>query len=574
MSQTIPVIFIHHHEYASLRDVFALFSERSEETEKGAQLQLLQGRQGTAIEALEGSRAVPTEALEGSGAVPEETSEERRAEASQALPGLTLISSLSRELSKEEMRGQKNGDPVLVETAAIRNGETVSRIEEALSTLDTGCGNVPRSSQTKSFPASTEERSGLEQSALVPPQLARRELKRQLYFILSELSGIRWPWGSLTGIRPTQVAMEELNQAGEREEARKRLVDVWGVSPEKAEKALLCGLEEERILSGLNEDELMVYAGVPFCPGRCSYCSFISRDATRQEAWLGRYADAMIHECETVFRTLRTPVSALYMGGGTPTALPDGDFERVLHSLLCEVPLKEKAEITVEAGRPDTLSEKKLQIMKDCGVHRICINPQSMKDETLVRVGRQHTAEQVRQVFRQARSLGFDEINMDLIHGLPGESDEDFLSSVREVLKLEPDAVTLHTLSLKRSSRLQEEMAEEVLPQRFPDPAFAAAAAKAEQLLAAGGYRAYYLYRQKNVRGGLENTGFARPGKNCIYNVGMMSDRISVVGLGSGSSSKKVRGRRVERLHNSKDLQDYTERVEELAQNKVKFFQN
>ena len=197
-----------------------------------------------------------------------------------------------------------------------------------------------------------------------------------------------------------------------------------------------------------------------------------------------------------------------------------------------------------------------------------------MKDETLVRVGRQHTAEQVRQVFRLARSLGFDEINMDLIHGLPGENDEDFLSSVREVLKLEPDAVTLHTLSLKRSSRLQEEMAEEVLPLRFPDPAFAEAAAEAEQLLAAGGYQAYYLYRQKNVRGGLENTGFARPGKNCIYNVGMMSDRISVVGLGSGSSSKKVRGRRVERLHNSKDLQDYTERVEELAQNKVKFFQN
>lgn len=451
------------------------------------------------------------------------------------LPGqvsATISSKVSHLPSLKAMRGQEEGREVLVET----------RMENEVL------------------------------SKKVAPILMRRELKRQLYIFLEKLSGIHWPWGSLTGIRPTQVARDLwLENGKDREAAIEELCETWRVSPEKAKLGLETALAEDRILRTIPHDQMMVYAGVPFCPGRCSYCSFICRDAGRQAEQLHEYAKAMVHEAETVFSDWQPEVSAFYMGGGTPTSFNDQDFAYVLEHILDSLNLVDGAEITVEAGRPDTINEEKLRVMKDLGVTRLCINPQSLNDETLIRVGRFHDTKLFYDVFALARKMGFDDINCDLILGLPGENTEDFARTVEHLLAIEPDSITIHTLALKRSARLEEEDKEHYLPLRFPDSALQEALGRAQHRLREEGYDPYYLYRQKNVRGGLENTGFARDGKICIYNVGMMSDEISIVGLGSGSSSKRVTGRRVERMHNSKDLKDYSQRVEELSAKKRDF---
>lgn len=450
-----------------------------------------------------------------------------------SLPGganAELTSRVSRLPALRELRGQEEGPPVQVET----------RLRDESMT------------------------------AAVPPVLMRRELKRQIYIFLEKMSGIHWPWGSLTGIRPTQVARDLWLEKGEA--AAAELCDYWQVSAEKAKLGLETAQAEDRILGSIPHDQLMVYAGVPFCPGRCSYCSFICRDAGRQADELHDYALAMVREAESVFSDWRPEISAFYMGGGTPTSFDETDFAYVLENSLKELNLREGAEITVEAGRPDTISEAKLRVMKALGVTRICINPQSLNEETLIRVGRFHDTKRFYDMYNLARRLGFDDINCDLILGLPGENGEDFNRTVERLLAIEPDSITIHTLALKRSARLEEEEKERFLPLRFPDPALQETLRLAQERVRAAGYAPYYLYRQKNVRGGLENTGFARDGKVCVYNVGMMSDEISIVGLGSGSSSKRVTGRRVERMHNSKDLRDYRLRIEEFSRRKREFF--
>lgn len=508
MTCRVHILFENHREFSALHDVVALFAEQYEETERGFELTLFG----------------------------------KLREADQPI---ILISRTAREVSKEEMRGQRPGAPVLITTLLDPEGRREGVSEELWHPLE----------------------------LVVEARELRRELKRQVYMFLSALSGIRWPWGSLTGIRPTQIALEALENSG-RDEGRALdiLVNRWRLQREKAVKALKTAKKEDEILTGLQQDDIMVYAGIPFCPGRCSYCSFISRDAFRQSEWLGRYAEAMVHEIRHVFRGSSFSVSALYLGGGTPTSLCEQDFAKVLETLVREIPLKEGAEITVEAGRPDTINKEKLAIMKDCGADRICINPQTMNDATLARIGRFHNAQDVRECFSLARSMGFKHINMDLIIGLPGENGEDFKRSLNELLLLGPESITVHTLALKRSSGLQSEKSELYLPLRFPDEVLQKVLSEGERRLQEQGYEPYYLYRQKNVRGGLENTGFAKNNAYCIYNVGMMSDLVSVIGLGSGASSKRVKGRLVERLHNSKDIRDYTERAEELAEKKRQFF--
>lgn len=404
-----------------------------------------------------------------------------------------------------------------------------------------------------------------------PLAAKRRERKRLLYIALEELLDLHFPWGSLTGIRPTLVARQCLDECGDYRQALRILVERWRLSEEKAEKALFTALAEDGILEEIPEDAILVYAGIPFCPSRCSYCSFISRDAGRQTAWLTPYVDAMIREIETVAPALPAAVDSFYLGGGTPTSISDADFDRLLTATFRALPLAPNAEITVEAGRPDTITEGKLEIMAKHGVSKICINPQTLKDETLALVGRLHTADDVFRVFHLARSYGFKRINMDLILGLPGEGPADFLKSLDGLLELGPESITTHCLALKRSARLQEEEAETWMARRFPDADYAQAMTEADRRLYENNYSPYYLYRQKNVRAGLENTGFSKVGEGSRYNVGMMSDRRTVVAFGSGASSKWVTGSLVERLVNSKDLRDYTERIESIAAKKLDF---
>lgn len=346
------------------------------------------------------------------------------------------------------------------------------------------------------------------------------------------------------------------------------------VSPDKADLALQTTQAEEKLLNSIPPGSAMVYLGVPFCPTRCAYCSFIAQDAMHKAKLLEPYVDAVLTETSAFFGQpgQPLPISAVYVGGGTPTSLPTGLFARFLQGTLSQLPLLPGAEITVEAGRPDTITAEKLQIILKCKATRLCINPQTFHDATLERIGRRHTTRQTVEAFTLARSMGFQSINMDLIAGLPGETPDDFADSLDQALALAPDSITVHTLAMKRSSRLQQERLTAGSQHGLPDPALADMLNKARQKLADAGLLPYYLYRQKDVAGGLENTGFARPGEGSIYNVGMMSDRCSVIGLGSGAMSKKVTGTRVDRLGNPRDIADYIKRTTELAEKKAALF--
>lgn len=410
-------------------------------------------------------------------------------------------------------------------------------------------------------------------SALVPIAQARRELKRQLYCQLECLTGVSFPWGSLTGVRPTQIAFEEIAAlSGNLSQVKLRLIDFWRLSEKKADLAIETALAEEKLIRSVPEESLFVYLGVPFCPSRCSYCSFISRDARRQHQHLGTYVDAMVTEIKEVFSRIDRKVRGMYLGGGTPTSLSDQDFARLLDTITAYVPVSENIEWTIEAGRPDTITAAKLDLIRQAGVNRICINPQTMHDDTLIRIGRNHSVSQTMEAFQMAREYGFNHINMDLIAGLPGESPADLLDSVSRLLELRPESITLHSLAIKRSSQLQQQSDGNIRNLLRPYEELSEAVQVAGSRLRDSSYLPYYLYRQKDVVGGLENTGFALPGKSCLYNVAMMSDRFDIIGIGSGAMSKKTGGARTKRQPNSKDLLDYQRRLPELIERKIKLF--
>jgi coproporphyrinogen dehydrogenase HemZ len=412
--------------------------------------------------------------------------------------------------------------------------------------------------------------------AHVPESLARREIKRQIYQVLSSWTGCAFPWGSLTGIRPTQVAAESLAGTSTVAEARREMIEHWFVSPEKADLALETAAAERILLGGIPAGSSLVYIGVPFCPSRCAYCSFITQDAASRVKLLEPYVEAVIREASGLFRQQPhpSPVAGVYIGGGTPTSLPDVLLERLLQGALSLLPVQRGFELTVEAGRPDTITPANLAIIRAAGATRLCINPQTFHDATLKRIGRCHDTAQTRLAYHLARSLGFAKINMDLIAGLPGEAPEDFADSLNQALLLEPDSITVHTLALKRSARLKQQTnTNDGISLGRPDPALAAMLSTSRRLLKSAGYFPYYLYRQKDTAGGLENTGFAKSGAGCLYNVGMMSDRCPVVGLGSGAMTKMVWGSRVERLANPRDIANYIDRLDEIVEKKRAFMQ-
>ncbi|NLB27815.1 MAG: coproporphyrinogen dehydrogenase HemZ [Clostridiaceae bacterium] len=403
----------------------------------------------------------------------------------------------------------------------------------------------------------------------IPLHEIRRVLKRQLYIILSRATGMTFPWGSLTGVRPTQVALDLVRRSGAAK-ARRDLIDYWQLTESKAGLAVETAIAEERQLGSLGANEAILYVGLPFCPGRCHYCSFITRDAHKQQASLGRYVDAVVREAEGVFdHDFPFKIAAVYYGGGTPTSLPLSLFRPYLEDVLATAPLKENAELTMEAGRPDTIDRDKLELIRSSGFHKLCINPQTMREETLRSIGRHHTVGDTVAAFRLARSMGFADINMDLIAGLPGEDADDLLDSLCQVMGLEPESITLHTLAVKRGSYLDRLFADRQA--LLPDPALMEAVERAHDLLGRNGYRPYYLYKQKNCRSGLENTGFTRA-EGSLYNVAMMSDQVPVVGLGSGSTSKVILERTAKRVHNPKDLLVYMDRVQEQIGKKRALF--
>lgn len=394
-----------------------------------------------------------------------------------------------------------------------------------------------------------------------------REVKRQLYALLCDALEKRSPWGSLTGIRPTQVASEASGPSD--------LTRIYGVREDKAKLAFSTKEGEEQVLSASDPGSLHIYIGIPFCPSRCAYCSFVAQEAPRKRDLLPSYVDAVLKEIDLVLPHISFPIETLYIGGGTPTVLDEELFSRLIQGVFSRPELKALKEICVEAGRPDTITEGKLQTLLSCGITRICINPQTLCNETLARVGRKHTAEDFESAFAMARKMGFSVINTDLIAGIPGESAEEFCESLRRIISLEPENITVHSLSKKRRSDLSRE---EIVRQEEEDLSkMEVMLGYSYRALSEAGYKPYYLYKQKDTLGGHENVGYQKGDTPCIYNVAMMSDQRSVLSFGAGGMSKRIYPQegnhvRIERCACIKEPTQYIRDVEEMAKRKISFF--
>ena len=382
-------------------------------------------------------------------------------------------------------------------------------------------------------------------------------LKMAFYQAGTEILGQEPPWGALTGVRPVKLPTRCMLAGGTPEQAQAELEGEYRVSPLRAKLAVDCAQASLAVDREVREDQVSLYIGIPFCPTRCAYCSFVSADVGRTLKLVEPYLEAVLEEVEYTGRVLRESglsIHSLYVGGGTPTTLSARQLERLFSSARAHLPLETCVEYTVEAGRPDTITREKLEVLRDQGVERISINPQTLEDEVLAAIGRKHSAQDILDAYALAREVGFDSINMDLIAGLPRDSFEGFRRSMEGVLALRPENVTVHTLALKKGSRLMEEGG--ALPggeetARMLD--------FSRDTLREAGFLPYYLYRQKYMSGSLENVGWCLPGKESVYNIIMMEELQTVVSIGGGGVTKLVdrKNGRIVRLPNPKYPHDY-----------------
>ena len=342
------------------------------------------------------------------------------------------------------------------------------------------------------------------------------------------------------------------------------------ISEEKLDLAVRIAREEQKVLAGIHyENGYSLYCGIPFCPSRCLYCSFTAYPIAAFAGKVDDYLSALFHEMEETAVIMRGKIlDTVYIGGGTPTAISAEQLDRVLDKIGETFDLSRLQEFTVEAGRPDSISREKLQVLKKHGVSRISVNPQTMNDKTLELIGRRHSVEETVRAFTLAREEGFENINMDLILGLPGEGPREMEETIRQIEALKPDSLTVHALAVKRASRLKMEANGAVIPgpgQIDSEEMMRIASEGAGRM----GLVPYYLYRQKNMAGNLENVGFAKPGKAGLYNILIMEEKQSIAALGAGTVSKAVHpDGRIERADDVKDLKEYGERIEEMIERK------
>ncbi len=390
---------------------------------------------------------------------------------------------------------------------------------------------------------------------------------RQSYFdaALPHLS--EYPaWGALAGVRPTKISTKHLREGGTEESAHRLLSDDYYVTEERRDLAIACSKASLRALEQTQAQDISLYVGIPFCPTRCSYCSFVSRTVGKSTALLEQYLDCLLQEVEATGRLLKEAgraVRTLYIGGGTPTTLSAQQIKRLMDGIRTHIDLRRCMEYTVEAGRPDTLTREKLQAIRDGGADRISINPQTMADSVLKACKRPHTAQDVRDIYGIARDIGFD-INMDLIAGLPGDDYDGFCNSLQELIAMNPENITVHTLALKKGADLFENR--EALPHR---EAVAQMLAYSRELLKNAGYAPYYLYRQKYMAGNYENVGWSRDNRDCLYNIYMMEELHPIVSLGGGGMSKvSLPKGKLARFHNPKFPEQYIEQFDKVLAQK------
>ena len=396
----------------------------------------------------------------------------------------------------------------------------------------------------------------------------QRSVKQAFYRAGTMLLGHDLPWGSLTGVRPTKLPTRALWDGATPAQAKKELEKVYHVAPDRAALAVDCAGESVKARRSLQSDEISLYIGIPFCPSRCVYCSFVSAAVDKCLPLVEPFVEGLCREIAATGSALRKAgkqVRTLYMGGGTPTTLSAGQLDAVLTAAEEHLPLERLSEFTVEAGRPDTIDGDKMAVLAKHKVDRVSVNPQSMNEPVLEKIGRPHTAADILRAYEEVHSAGTFIVNMDLIAGLPGDDPEGFARSLEQVMALDPENITVHTLALKKGSALMEHpeelpSAEDVA--QMLDGAWAA--------LRAAGYRPYYLYRQKYMSGSFENIGWAKPGCANLYNIAMMEELHTILALGGGAVSKLVDPAtgKLERLSNPKYPQEYLRDIDKLCAQK------
>lgn len=394
-----------------------------------------------------------------------------------------------------------------------------------------------------------------------------RNMELAVFGVLTEILSIRPKWGVLTGIRPVKLAMQLHDMGLSEEEIRKKLEEERLVSDEKLDLLLTTMEHELEIRASSRPNSVSLYISIPFCPSRCSYCTFTSHSVEKAAKLIPQYVELLCGELKDIavlIDEIGLHLETVYMGGGTPTVLTAKQLDRVLSTVNESFDMTGVRELTVEAGRPDTITAEKLAVLKKNGVGRISINPQTMDDEVLAAIGRKHTAEDIKTAFAMAKTFDFDSINMDLISGLPGDNMEKFRKTIAEVIALNPDNITLHTLTVKHGANLAP-MAQSV---------FAATADAMNEYaygeFAKAGYFPYYLYRQKGTVDNLENVGFCKPGKEGIYNIFIMDETHTILSAGAGGVTKLKApyDKKIERIFNFKYPYEYIERFELMNERK------
>jgi oxygen-independent coproporphyrinogen-3 oxidase len=396
----------------------------------------------------------------------------------------------------------------------------------------------------------------------------KNQIKRFLFRELQRHTGETPDWGTLTGVRPVKLAGELLLRYGAVERAEEALLREYYLTEEKARLLMDIVTYQKRILNTSPTEAVGLYIGIPFCPTRCVYCSFPSNQGKEQDISL--YLTALHREISYTAEKMKEKgwyPETVYIGGGTPTTLTAEQLDELLGHVASEFDLTRLREFTVEAGRPDTITQDKLRVIKEYGVQRISINPQSMNEMTLERIGRKHGPEEIGEAFRLAREAGIPMINADVIAGLPGESPEDFVHTLERVLAFAPENITVHTLALKRASKLKEIDGEYNYKQ---GKQVRAMLDRAKEMLSRAGYEPYYLYRQKQMTGNFENVGYARGNTAGIYNIRIMEEAQTIIALGAGGISKAYYPgeNRLERVANVSNYQLYIERLDEMLQRK------
>ena len=402
-------------------------------------------------------------------------------------------------------------------------------------------------------------------------RLRRRALQQSYYLAAVQLLEEKPAWGALAGVRPTKITTRHMLEGGTARSADKLMKDVYYVTPERRQLAVDCSTSTVKAAGLLNSNDISLYVGIPFCPTRCTYCSFVSRTIGKKTELLNPYLAALMQELEVTGKLLKASgrqLRTVYIGGGTPTTLSTPQMADLLDAIRGSFDMSRCIEFTVEGGRPDTLNAEKLRTIREHGADRMSINPQTMEDHVLRACGRPHKAADVVRAYREAVDAGFTAINMDLIAGLPGDSVEGFQRSLDAVAALEPANITVHTLALKKGADLFEK--------RENLPSFEEAArmvAYANETLRSLNYKPYSLYRQKYMSGSFENVGWSRDGLDCLYNIYMMEEVHTILSLGGGGMNKVNHpDGSLQRFHNPKFPEQYIEMIDDVCRQKEEMF--